>query len=54
MSEPKNYTGPYIFGGPNTLELFRRAGYPEYMLKLSKPIPSSSAPTAKGESDAQP
>lgn len=23
---PKNYKGPFIYGGPNTLELARRAG----------------------------
>ena len=36
---PKNYEGPFIYGMPNTLELARRAGYPEYMLRPSKPIP---------------
>lgn len=37
--EPKDYSGPYLFGGPKFLETARRAGYPEYMLKLTKPIP---------------
>lgn len=36
---PKDYQGPFIYGTPATLELARRCGYPEWMLKLTKPIP---------------